>query len=80
MPLSLFQSWVFGTSTSVEFVPGVFIILCCGLAFTLYCVAYILIMAHKELKENGQVRKQGQEGSIEAESRERDCEESKERG
>lgn len=75
--LSLFYlSWVFGMSTSVEFVPGVFIILCCGLAFTLYCVAYILIMAYKEMHEDGQVREQGQEGSIEAESRQRDCEES----
>lgn len=61
-----------------EFVPGVFIILCCGLVFTLYCVAYILILAHKEM-DDGQESKQGQEGICreqEAESRERDCEES----
>ena len=52
---------------------SVIILLCCGLAFTLYCVAYILRLSFKELQEDGQVRKQGQEGSIEAESRERDC-------
>ena len=59
---------------------SVIILLCCGLAFTLYCVVYILRLSFKELEENGQVRKQGQERSIEAESRERDCEESQERG
>jgi len=55
---------------------SVIILLCCGLAFTLYCVIYILRLSFKELEEDGQVREQGQEGSIEAESRERDCEES----
>ena len=55
---------------------SVIILLCCGLAFTLYCVVYILRLSFKELEENGQVREQGQERSIEAESRERDCEES----
>ena len=57
---------------------SVIILLCCGLAFTLYCVVYILRLSFKELEENGQVREQGQEGSIaiEAESRQRDCEES----
>ena len=59
---------------------SVIILLCCGLAFTLYCVVYILRLSFKELEENGQVREQGQERSIEAESRERDCEESQERG
>ena len=58
---------------------SVIILLCCGLAFTLYCVVYILRLSFKELEDDGQVREQGQEGSIEAESRERDCEESKER-
>jgi len=58
---------------------SVIILLVCGLAFTLYCVAYILRLSFKELQDDGQVRKQGQEGSIQAESRERDCEESKER-
>jgi len=46
---------------------------------TIYCIAYILRLSYKELQEDGQVREQGQEGSIEAESRERDCEENKER-
>ena len=55
---------------------SVIILLCCGLAFTLYCVIYILSLAFEELREDGQVRKQGQEGSIKAESRERDCQES----
>jgi len=55
---------------------SVIILLCCGLAFTLYCVIYILLLSFKELKEDGQVREQGQEGSIQAESRKRDCEES----
>jgi hypothetical protein len=55
---------------------SVIILLCCGLAFTLYCVVYILRLSFKELEDDGQVREQGQEGSIQAESRERDCEES----
>ena len=42
----------------------------------LYYVAYILNLSFKEIQEDGQVREQGQERSIEAESRERDCEES----
>jgi len=52
---------------------SVIILLCCGLAFTGYCVIYILRLSFKELQEDGQVREQGQERSIEAESRERDC-------
>jgi len=55
---------------------SVIILLGCGLAFTLYCVIYILRLSFKELEEDVQVREQGQEGSIKAESRERDCEES----
>jgi len=55
---------------------SVIILLCCGLAFTVYCVVYILRLSFKELEDDGQVREQGQEGSIKAESRERDCEES----
>ena len=62
-------------STNIEVVWSVIILLCCGLAFTLYCVAYILNMALKEMQEDGQVREQGQEGSIQAESRQRDCKE-----
>jgi hypothetical protein len=30
---------------------GVLIILGCGLAFTLYCVFYILRLAHEEMKD-----------------------------
>jgi hypothetical protein len=52
---------------------SVIILLCCGLAFTVYCVVYILRLSFKELEDDGQVREQGQEGSIKAESRERDC-------
>jgi len=56
---------------------SVIILLCCGLAFTAYCVIYILRLSFKELEDNGQVRKQKQEGHCQqAESRERDCEES----
>jgi hypothetical protein len=55
---------------------SVIILLCCGLAFTLYCVVYILRLSFKELEDDGQVREQGQERSIKAESRQRDCEES----
>ena len=57
---------------------SVIILLCCGLAFTLYCVIYILRLSYKELEEDVQVTKQRQEGHSEqqeAESRERDCEE-----
>ena len=55
---------------------SVIILLGCGLIFTAYCVVYILRLSFKELEDDGQVREQGQEGSIQAESRERDCEES----
>jgi len=41
---------------------SVIILLLCGLAFTAYCVIYILLLSFKELEEDGQVRKQGQEG------------------
>ena len=41
---------------------SVIILLCCGLAFTLYCVVYILRLSFKELEEDVQVREQGQEG------------------
>ena len=57
---------------------SVIILLCCGLAFTLYCVIYILRLAYKEMQD-GKVSEQGQEGHNEAESRQRDCEESQER-
>ena len=61
-------------STNNEVVWSVIILLCCGLGFTGYCVAYILIMASKEMQD-GQVREQGQERSVQTESRERDRQE-----
>lgn len=66
----------------VEVVWGVIILLCCGLAFTLYCVAYILIMASREMHDV-EVTKQRQEGICkqqEAEPGKCDGEESKEWG
>ena len=48
---SFYLSWVFGMSTSVEFVPGVFIILSCGLAFTAWIIYYILKLAYEEMKD-----------------------------
>ena len=44
---------------------SVIILLGCGLAFTLYCVIYILRLSFKELEEDVQVREQGQEGHCE---------------
>jgi hypothetical protein len=44
---------------------SVIILLCCGLAFTLYCVIYILLLSFKELEEDVQVTKQRQEGHCE---------------
>ena len=41
---------------------SVIILLLCGLAFTLYCVIYILSLSFKELEENVQESEQGQEG------------------
>jgi len=41
---------------------SVIILLCCGLAFTLYCVIYILRLSYKELEEDVQESEQGQEG------------------
>ena len=64
----------------------VIVLLCCGLIFTLYCVLYILRLSYKELEEDVQVRKQGQEGvsgiceQQEAELGKRNSEESQERG
>ena len=62
-----------------EPVWSVIILLCCGLAFTAYCVIYILRLSFKELEEDVQESKQGQEGCFseqEAEPGQRDCEES----
>jgi hypothetical protein len=44
---------------------SVIILLCCGLAFTLYCVIYILLLSYKELEEDVQVTEQRQEGHCE---------------
>ena len=62
---------------------SVIILLCCGLAFTLYCVIYILRLSYKELEEDVQESEQGQEGDCEqqeAEPGQRNSEESQERG
>ena len=44
---------------------SVIILLCCGLAFTAYCVIYILRLSFKELEEDVQESEQGQEGICE---------------
>jgi len=44
---------------------SVIILLCCGLAFTAYCVIYILRLSFKELEEDVQESEQGQEGDCE---------------
>ena len=44
---------------------SVIILLGCGLIFTLYCVIYILRLSFKELEEDVQESKQGQEGDCE---------------
>ena len=44
---------------------SVIILLCCGLAFTAYCVIYILRLSFKELNEDVQESEQGQEGDCE---------------
>ena len=62
---------------------SVIILLCCGLAFTAYCVIYILRLSFKELEEDVQESEQGQEGDCkqqEAEPGQCDSEESEERG
>jgi DNA-binding transcriptional regulator YhcF (GntR family) len=63
-----------------EPVWSVIILLCCGLAFTLYCVIYILRLSFKELEEDGKVGKQRQEGSVKAEPGQCNRQEGKERG
>jgi hypothetical protein len=58
---------------------SVIILLCCGLAFTAYCVIYILRLSFKELNEDVQESKQGQEGDCkqqEAEPGQRNSKES----
>jgi uncharacterized membrane protein YukC len=44
-----------------EVVWGVFVLLGCGLAFTIYCIGYIFYIAYKEMQDV-QEYKQGQEG------------------
>ncbi len=41
---------------------SVIILLCCGLLFTSYCIAYILILAFQEMQDDGQT--QEQEGEV----------------
>ena len=41
---------------------SVIILLCCGLAFTLYCVIYILRLSYKELEEDVQETQIEEEG------------------
>jgi hypothetical protein len=43
---------------------------------TMYYIYTILKFSYQELKEDGQVRKQGQEGQHETKPGQRDCEES----
>lgn len=77
MHLLLFPYLVFGTSTEIEVVWSVIILLGCGLAFTAYCVAYILILAKREINDV-EVAQQGKERICEqqeAEPRECDCKE-----
>ena len=62
----------------IDFPWGVFIILCCGLSFTIYVIYYILRMANEEM-QNEQVPKQKIEQrseTIETKPGERDGQES----
>ena len=61
-----------------EPVWSVIILLCCGLAFTAYCVIYILRLSFKELEEDVQVTKQRQEGHCEQQETEPGQRDSKE--
>jgi len=60
---------------------SVIILLCCGLAFTLYCVIYILRLAFQEMEENVQTTQIEEEGqTIQTVPGECDGEEGEERG
>jgi len=60
---------------------SVIILLCCGLAFTLYCVIYILRLSFKELEEDVQETQGKEEGqTVQAVPGECDGEQSQERG
>ena len=60
---------------------SVIILLCCGLAFTAYCVIYILRLAFQEMEEDVQETQGKEEGqTVQAVPGECDGEESQERG
>ena len=60
---------------------SVIILLCCGLAFTAYCVIYILRLAFQEMEEDVQTTQGKEEGqTVQAVPGECDGEESQERG
>ena len=60
---------------------SVIILLCCGLAFTGYCVIYILRLAFQELEENVQTTQSEEEGqTVQTVPGECDGEEGEERG
>ena len=60
---------------------SVIILLCCGLAFTAYCVIYILRLAFQEMEEDVQASQGKEEGqTVQAVPGECDGEESQERG
>ena len=62
MPWYLYQSWVSGmfistlkTHTNLNDPTwSVIILLLCGLAFTAYCVFYILKLANEEMKDDAE--------------------------
>ena len=59
---------------------SVIILLCCGLAFTAYCVIYILRLAFQEMEEDVQTTQGKEEGqTVKTISGECDSEESQER-
>ena len=60
---------------------SVIILLCCGLAFTAYCVIYILRLAFQEMEEDVQTTQGKEEGqTVQAVPGECDGEQSQERG
>ena len=60
---------------------SVIILLCCGLAFTAYCVIYILRLAFQEMEEDVQETQGKEEGqTVQAVPGECDGEQSQERG
>jgi len=59
-----------------EVVWSVIILLCCGLAFTAYCVAYILNMAYQEMQDvKGKEQRQQSSQETKTESGERNSQE-----